>query len=533
MFGILPRNSEIFVSLFVLAIALLLLVPLPTFILDLLLVVNLSVAFFLLLVVLYLPNAVQLLAFPTLLLLTTLFRLGLNVASTRLILSQGDAGEVIEAFGTFLVGGELLVGLVVFAIITVINLIVIARGASRISEVAARFALDSLPGKQMSIDADLRAGLISPQEAENRREALRKESQLYGAMDGAMKFVQGDAIAGIVIIFTNIIGGLSLGLFHGMGIQDAVTTYTTLTVGDGLVSQIPAFLIAICAGLVVTRIGTGTETTLGGELQSQLFGQPAVLLVVAGLLFLLSFIEGMPQIPFVIIGIGCLGLWVGMMRSRRFPLAQHDVSEPLLDGEDAPLQLTYERSFTLALGAKGLGQEFSRAAGSGSSSVASRVGASSVAVAGGLSSVAVASGVSVSSVALDSKVSSVVADSDISSVAAGSGFSSVASGSDACSVSEDSSVAAGSDISSVEAESKFSSVASGSETSSVAIGSVASSVEAGTGTSLDGSVVATEGETYHVKYKVTPSNTVTIHRIKVARMTSLIFRIRRESGNIP
>ncbi|MGA1191781.1 MAG: FHIPEP family type III secretion protein [Bdellovibrionota bacterium] len=203
-----PRNSELFVSLFVLAIALLLLVPLPTAVLDLLLALNLASAFFLLLVVLYLPSAVQLLAFPTILLLTTLFRLGLNVASTRLILSQGDAGRVIESFGTFLVGGELLVGVVVFAIITVINLLVIAKGSSRISEVAARFALDSLPGKQMSIDADLRAGLIAPQEAERRREQLRRESQLYGAMDGAMKFVQGDALAGIVIIFTNVIGGL-------------------------------------------------------------------------------------------------------------------------------------------------------------------------------------------------------------------------------------------------------------------------------------------------------------------------------------
>ena len=198
--GIFSNYSEILVAFFVISIALLLLVPLPTPILDILLVSNLALAFFLLLVVLYLSDSLRLLAFPTLLLLTTLFRLGLNVASTRLILSTGDAGAVIEAFGTFLVGGEILVGMVVFAIITLINLIVIAKGAGRISEVAARFALDSMPGKQMSIDADLRAGLIAPQEAERRREKLRKESQLYGSMDGAMKFVQGDAIAGVIII---------------------------------------------------------------------------------------------------------------------------------------------------------------------------------------------------------------------------------------------------------------------------------------------------------------------------------------------
>ncbi|MCI5065448.1 flagellar biosynthesis protein FlhA [bacterium] len=360
----LPRNSEIFVSCFVLAIALLLLVPLPTFILDLLLVINLAVAFFLLLVVLYMPNAVQLLAFPTLLLLTTLFRLGLNVASTRLILSDGDAGEVIEAFGTFLVGGKLLVGIVVFGIITVINLIVIARGSSRISEVAARFALDSLPGKQMSIDADLRAGLISPQDAERKREQLRKESQLYGAMDGAMKFVQGDALAGVVIIFTNVIGGLSLGVYHGMPLSEAAEFYTTLTVGDGLVSQIPAFLIAVCAGLVVTRIGSSSETTLGGELRDQLFDKPAALLVVGGFLFLLSFLEGMPQVPFLIISGGCVVFWYALRR-RGAPLLwqgeRRDGDLQLISEHEAPQMLfASELNFTIALGRERLGEEFRR-----------------------------------------------------------------------------------------------------------------------------------------------------------------------------
>ncbi|MCB0330183.1 MAG: FHIPEP family type III secretion protein [Bdellovibrionales bacterium] len=363
MIGNLPRNSELFISLFVIAIALLLLVPLPTIILDFLLVINLGIAFFLLLVVLYLPNAVQLLAFPTLLLLTTLFRLGLNVASTRLILSQGDAGQVIEAFGTFLVGGELVVGIVVFGIITIINLLVIARGAGRISEVAARFALDSLPGKQMSIDADLRAGLIAPQEAERRRDQLRKESQLYGSMDGAMKFVQGDAIAGIVIIFTNVIGGLSLGLFHGMPLGEAITTYTTLTVGDGLVSQIPAFLIAICAGLVVTRIGTSSDSTFGSDLRSQLLGQPAVLLVVSGLLFVLAFVEGMPRVPFITMSLVCLGFWYQLKRQNYPNREGSSLSNPVLLGSDeAPLQISYDGSgsFTLAMGRSRVSEDLQR-----------------------------------------------------------------------------------------------------------------------------------------------------------------------------
>ncbi|NBW39897.1 hypothetical protein EBR25_02730 [bacterium] len=346
-----PRISELFVSLFVAAIACLLLVPLPTAVLDILLALNLASAFFLLLVVLYLPNAVQLLAFPTILLLTTLFRLGLNVASTRLILSQGDAGQVIESFGTFLVGGELLVGVVVFAIITVINLMVIAKGASRISEVAARFALDSLPGKQMSIDADLRAGLISPQEAERRREQLRKESQLYGAMDGAMKFVQGDAIAGVVIIFTNVVGGLSLGLYHGMGLENAVSVYTTLTVGDGLVSQIPAFLIAISAGLVVTRIGTSSESTIGTELRHQLFRQPIVLIVVSVLLFGLSAIDGMPWQPFVIVGTLSLVSWFAMRKMRDLSLSREgtSVDGTLIGEEGSVLQLPLHDTFVLSV----------------------------------------------------------------------------------------------------------------------------------------------------------------------------------------
>lgn len=274
---LLTRNSDAMLALFVVAVAMMLLIPLPTPLLDLLLALNISFALLLLLVGLYMPNALALLAFPALLLLTTLFRLSLNVASTRLILSRGEAGRVIEAFGMFLIGGELVVGMVIFTIITIVNFIVIARGATRVSEVAARFALDALPGKQMAIDADLRAGLMSAEEARRRRDDLRKESQLYGAMDGAMKFVQGDAIAGFFIIITNILGGLYMGVHGGMGLGDALQRYTLLTVGDGLVSQIPALLISICAGIVVTRVSSGENRTLGSELGMQLFQSPFLL----------------------------------------------------------------------------------------------------------------------------------------------------------------------------------------------------------------------------------------------------------------
>ncbi len=293
-----PLKGDAILGLFVIAIAAMLLIPLPTFLLDLLLVANISFSLLLLLVGLYMPNALALLAFPALLLLTTLFRLGLNVASTRLILSQGDAGEVIQAFGTFLIRGEIVVGVIIFLIITIVNFIVIARGSSRVSEVAARFALDALPGKQMAIDSDLRAGLITPAEAEKRREDLRKESQLYGSMDGAMKFVQGDAIAGFFIILTNILGGLYIGISNGLSVSDAMQTYTTLTVGDGLVSQIPALLISICAGIVVTRVSAEKDSTLGRDVAVQLLQRPANLTLAGVLVLALGLLPGLPFLPF-------------------------------------------------------------------------------------------------------------------------------------------------------------------------------------------------------------------------------------------
>lgn len=295
------RASDFFLVLFVLAIALMLFIPLPTLTLDFLLTANMAFAFLLLLVGLYMPNSLALLAFPSLLLLTTLFRLALNVASTRLILSKGEAGQVIEAFGTFLISDQILVGIVIFIIITIVNLLVIAKGAGRVSEVAARFALDALPGKQLAIDADLRAGLIDANQAQDKRDNLRKESQLYGAMDGSMKFVQNDAIAGIIIIFTNILGGMYQGVSSGMSFSEASEVYTTLTVGDGLVTQIPALLISICAGIVVTRVSADEHSTLGVDVSRQVFQNPYLLTAAAVLLAALGLISNLPILPFTII----------------------------------------------------------------------------------------------------------------------------------------------------------------------------------------------------------------------------------------
>ena len=331
------RYSDLILALFVMAITAMLVIPLPTALLDVLIVINISLALLLLLVGLYMPNALALLSFPTLLLLTTLFRLGLNVASTRLILSQGDAGTVIEAFGTFLVRGEVVVGIIIFSIITIVNFIVIARGSSRVSEVAARFTLDALPGKQMAIDAELRTGSMTNEEARERRDDLRKESQLYGSMDGAMKFVQGDAIAGLFIILTNILGGIYLGVAGGMSFQEAVNTYTILTVGDGLVTQIPALLISICAGVVVTRVSSGENTTLGTDLGAQLFSNPTTVMLTGGILMLLGILPGIPKIPFLTVAIVFLITGFLLKRSHRVAQAQSPLKVDFQSGAIALL----------------------------------------------------------------------------------------------------------------------------------------------------------------------------------------------------
>ncbi|MEZ5356687.1 MAG: type III secretion system export apparatus subunit SctV [Bryobacteraceae bacterium] len=291
-------------------------VPLPTFLLDILLTINITAALTILMVSVYIANAPQIASFPTLLLITTLYRLALDISATRLILLQADAGEVIDAFGNFVVQGNFVVGAVIFLIITLVQFIVITKGAERVAEVSARFTLDAMPGKQMSIDADMRAGIIDMKEAIRRRNGLARESQFYGAMDGAMKFVKGDAIAGIVITLINIIGGLIIGVgMNGMEAMEAVQTYSVLTIGNGLVSQIPALLIAIAAGMVVTRVATEEpNTNLGKEVATQILSQPKAIAITAGLLLVLGLIPGLPKIPFFLLALAAGGVAHGMLR---------------------------------------------------------------------------------------------------------------------------------------------------------------------------------------------------------------------------
>jgi len=288
----------------VIAVVALMIVPLPTWLLDLLIASNIAGSVVILLVSLYVSEALKIASFPTLLLITTLIRLALNVSSTRLILLQADAGEVIRAFGSFVVRGNYVVGAVIFLILTIIQFIVIAKGSERVAEVGARFALDAMPGKQMAIDAELRSGAIDGAEARARRRALVRESQFYGAMDGAMKFVKGDVIASLLITLVNILGGLAIGVGQkGLEPVAALKRYGLLTIGDGLVTQIPALVIATGAGVLVTRVASEeADTPLGAELASQLFGQPQALRVGSFFVLLLALVPGLPTLPFLAIG---------------------------------------------------------------------------------------------------------------------------------------------------------------------------------------------------------------------------------------
>jgi type III secretion protein V len=301
-------TADAFLALLVVSVVAMMIVPLPTWLLDILLATNLSGAVAILLVVLYVPDALSIATFPTLLLLTTLYRLGLNVASSRLILLQANAGEVIRAFGSFVVRGNYVVGGVVFLILTVIQFVVIARGGERVAEVSARFVLDAMPGKQMAIDAELRSGSIDGAEAKRRRRALSRESQFYGSMDGAMKFVKGDVIASLVITVINILGGLAIGVLQrGMPVAGALKRYGLLTIGDGLVSQIPALVLSTAAGVLVTRTASEEpDTPLGQELARQLFGTPKALQAASIFVFGLAVVPGLPAPPFVVIGAALL-----------------------------------------------------------------------------------------------------------------------------------------------------------------------------------------------------------------------------------
>ena len=295
--------SEIALAGFVIIALLILLLEMPNWVINFSISFNITLGIVLLMISLYVNKPLELAAFPSILLIGTVFRLVLSIASTRLILAKGDAGQVVEAFGNFVTGGNMVVGGVIFLIITVVQFMVITKGAERIAEVSARFALDAMPGKQMTIDADFNAGLISPEEAVKRREDLQRESSLYGSMDGAMKFVKGDTIAGIIITLINIIGGLIIGiLLNGMPASDAVSKYTILTIGDGLASQVPSLLMAISSGIVMTR-ATGGGVALGSDLSIQILSKPTSLFLAAGFLLLIAFsspITGLPWFPFLL-----------------------------------------------------------------------------------------------------------------------------------------------------------------------------------------------------------------------------------------
>jgi flagellar biosynthesis protein FlhA len=300
---LITKNSDIYMALAVVGILVFMIIPLPAMLLDILLTFNITSSLIILLVGMYILRPLEFSAFPSVLLLVTLFRLSLNVASTRIILLHGSsgpsaAGKVIMAFGSFVVGGNYLVGIIVFLILVAINFMVITKGAGRIAEVAARFTLDAMPGKQMSIDADLNAGLITEQEARQRREEIARQAEYYGAMDGANKFVRGDAVAGIIITLINIMGGLAIGVFQNqMTFADAAQTYTLLTIGDGLVSQIPALIVSTAAGIIVSR--AGSETSLGREITSQILFQPKAVGMAAAVLFGFALVPGLPSVPFL------------------------------------------------------------------------------------------------------------------------------------------------------------------------------------------------------------------------------------------
>ncbi|MCA9671634.1 MAG: FHIPEP family type III secretion protein, partial [Myxococcales bacterium] len=302
--GALSRYSDLMLAGTVVGIVAMMIIPLPTLLLDILISANIAISVTLLLVSIYVSDALSIATFPSILLITTLLRLGLNVSSTRLILLQADAGQVIYSFGEFVVAGNLVVGVVVFLILTIIQFVVVAKGSERVAEVAARFTLDAMPGKQMAIDADLRGGAIDMDGARRQRAALQRESQLYGSMDGAMKFVKGDAIAGILITIINIVGGLLIGVLQrGMSAAEAGTIYTLLTVGDGLVSQIPALLISVAAGIVVTRVASEDKqgAHLGRDIGEQVLAQPRAIGIAAALLALLAIVPGLPTIPFLLL----------------------------------------------------------------------------------------------------------------------------------------------------------------------------------------------------------------------------------------
>ncbi|HPP87540.1 MAG TPA: flagellar biosynthesis protein FlhA, partial [bacterium] len=307
------KNGDMLVALGVIATVVMLVIPIYTWMLNILLTLSISIGLIIVLTVTYIRKPIDFSVFPSLLLMTTLFRLALNVSSTRLILLEGRKGVegVITAFGDFVVGGNPIVGIVIFIILIIIQFMVIVKGSTRVAEVAARFTLDAMPGKQMAIDADLNSGAITEKEADKRRREIRREADFYGAMDGASKFISGDVIAGLIITFVNILGGWGVGMWlRGESFAEAAKTYTLLTIGDGLVSQIPALLISVATGIIVTR--AASDDDMGVELTTQLTQQPKVLFITAGTLFLLGIATPLPTIPMTFAALLIGGVGYGM-----------------------------------------------------------------------------------------------------------------------------------------------------------------------------------------------------------------------------
>ncbi|QBY44510.1 type III secretion system export apparatus subunit SctV [Arsenophonus nasoniae] len=335
----LGQRKDIMLAILLLAVVFMMVLPLPTVILDVLIAINMTISVVLLMVSVYITSPLQFSVFPVLLLVTTLFRLALAVSTTRMILLQADAGQIVYTFGQFVVGGNLIVGIVIFLIITIVQFLVITKGSERVAEVSARFSLDAMPGKQMSIDGDMRAGVIDMDEARERRSQVEKESQMFGSMDGAMKFVKGDAIAGLVIILVNILGGIAIGVSQrGMSASDALSLYSILTVGDGMVSQVPALLIAITSGIIVTRVSSENSADLGSDIGEQIIAQPKAIFIGGVLLVLFGLIPGFPTITFFILAalMTAGGYWLIRQNKQSAEKPPSDINTLIKQGAGAP-----------------------------------------------------------------------------------------------------------------------------------------------------------------------------------------------------
>ncbi|MEO4016678.1 type III secretion system export apparatus subunit SctV [Pseudomonas rossensis] len=345
------RRSEVVGAFIVIAIVFMMITPLPTGLVDVLIAINICISCLLIMLAMHLPRPLAFSTFPAVLLLTTMFRLALSISTTRLILLDQDAGHIVEAFGQFVVGGNLAVGMVIFLILTVVNFIVITKGSERVAEVGARFTLDAMPGKQMSIDSDLRANLITVDEARTRRTELGKESQLFGAMDGAMKFVNGDAIASLIIVAINLIGGMAIGVLqHGMSGGDALQLYAVLTIGDGLIAQIPALLISVTCGMIITRVPSGdaVPANIGREIAEQITSQPKAWIMAAMAMLGFAALPGMPTAVFLSIAFICgFGGLLQLRRAKPVEQDQEIVVTPEMNGSEDLRSFSPSRQFVL------------------------------------------------------------------------------------------------------------------------------------------------------------------------------------------